>query len=76
MHRKNYNRDFVNKDERPHLLQMCGHCCSHCTEDRSSASIKIQSAGIVAEKLFIQSFDTQLYFIPIIFPNCEAATLY
>ena len=63
MHRKNYYRDFANKDERPPFF---GNVLSLFIRIAPKIGplrvLKFKAPGAAAEKLFIQSFDTTVTF--------------
>ena len=63
MHRKNYYRDFVSKDERPPFF---GNVLSLFIRIAPKIGplrvLKFKAPGAEAEKLFIQSFDTTVAF--------------
>ena len=59
MHRKNYNRDFVSKDERPPSFANVWSLLIRIAPKIGPLRVlKFKAPGAVAEKLFIQSFDT------------------
>jgi hypothetical protein len=63
MHRKNYYKDFASKDERPPFF---GNVLSLIIRIAPKIGplrvLKFKTPGAVAEKLFIQSFDTTVAF--------------
>jgi hypothetical protein len=63
MHRKNYYKDFASKDERPPFF---GNVLSLIIRIAPKIGplrvLKFKTPGAVAEKLFIQSFDTTVVF--------------
>jgi hypothetical protein len=63
MHRKNYNRDFVSKDERPPSFANVWSLLFRIAPKIGPLRVlKFKAPGTVAEKLFIQSFDTTVVF--------------
>ena len=63
MHRKNYNRDFVSKDERPPSFANVWSLLFRIAPKIGPLKVlKFKAPGTVAEKLFIQSFDTTVMF--------------
>jgi hypothetical protein len=61
MHRKNYNRDFVSKDERPPSFANVWSLLFRIAPKIGPLRVlKFKAPGAVAEKLFIQSFDTTI----------------
>ena len=59
MHRKNYNHDFVSKDERPPSFANVWSLFIRISPKIGPLRVlKFKAPGAVAEKLFIQSFDT------------------
>jgi len=59
MHRKDYHRDFVSKDERPPSFANVWSLLFRIAPKIGPLRVlKFKAPGAVAEKLFIQSFDT------------------
>jgi len=77
MHRKNYNREFVSKDERPPSFANVWSLLIRIAPKIGPLRVlKFKAPGAVAEKLFIQSFDTTIKYYSLYVSDLRSGPIF
>jgi len=77
MHRKNYNREFVSKDEPPpSFANLWSLLIRIAPKIGPLRVLKFKAPGAIAEKLFIQSFDTTIKYYSLYVSDLRSGPIF